>query len=432
MSPGLHPTPTAVRSRRALRPVLVAVFALALAGCDVYAPTWSTIHGDGANSDYSPVAGSPALTHAWSREFEGFINVGATHDPHGRAYLTTSAGACRLHALDVATGATVWCSGEVNGTAVISSALIDASGRIFLADDTAMHAFDPDGTLVWEVPIVGAPLSAQFTPNGRLVFITNIGTIYVLRREDGSHVLPPHELIPGATYTPGSGQLQACAMGRETCPSANTPSIDLATGRLTFTFWAPGATAAGVRAVRITESPVPAIEPLWTNDSLPGGSASSPTLSADRTRVYVTDNVGALHALDAATGVVLWSTTIGYASGGSVSVTPEGLIMPAGGGTSPLLAVADRGSYGEVVWTRPSLVNRGIPTQAAGGYSYATVQAPNFAADLVVVDTAAGTELDRHRLPGTPIFTVGTTVASDGTVLVPTISGDLHAYRPET
>jgi outer membrane protein assembly factor BamB len=413
------------------RGVLVVVALALLAGCDVYAPSWSTIHADGRNSDYSPVEGARALEPAWSREFEGLINVGATIDPSGRAYLTTSGGPCHLHVLDVATGDTIWCSSEVNYTAVISSPLIDRDGRIYLADDTAMHAFERDGTLLWETSIVGAPLSAQLTPNGRLVFITNIGTIYVLHREDGSHVLPPYELIPGATYEPLTGALLSCAQGTADCPSANTPSIDLATGRVTFTFWAPGAPQASVRAVQISEDPVPSITPLWSNDTLPGGSASSPSLSADGTRVYVTDNVGSLHALDAATGETIWSTSIGYASGGSVSVTPDGRVMPAGGGTSPLLAVADRGDHGELLWSRPELVNRGIPTQVAGDISYATVQAPNWAADLVVVDATDGTELDRHRLPGTPIFTVGTTVANDGTVLVPTISGDLHAYRPQ-
>lgn len=417
-------------SSHRVRSVLLACAAVVLAGCNLYAPSWSSIHGDGGNRDYSPVVGARALDPAWTRAFEGLINVGATVDPNGRAYLTTSSGACHLHVLDLATGQTEWCSGAVNGTAVISSALIDRDGRIFLADDTAMHAFAPDGTLLWETPIVGAPLSAQFTPNGRVVFITNVGTIYVLHREDGSAVLPPYELIPGATYTPGTGALQACARGTAACPSANTPSIDLDTGRLTFTFWAPGATQAGVRAVQISETPVPRITPLWTNDSLPGGSASSPTLSDDGTRIYVTDNVGALHALDAATGTSAWSITIGYAAGGSVSLSPARTVMPAGGGTSPLLAVADRGDHGELLWSRPDLVNRGIPTQVAGGTSYATIQAPNGAADLVVVDTATGTELDRHRLPGTSYFTVGTTVAPDGTVLVPTITGDLHAYRP--
>ena len=49
---------------------------------------------------------------------------------------------------------------------------------------------------------------------------------------------------------------------------------------------------------------------------------------------------------------------------------------------------------------------------------------------LVVLDTATGEVLDRHELPGVSGFSVGTTVGPDGTVLVPTIRGQLHAFVP--
>ena len=280
--------------------VAVAVLVL-LTGCDVYAPSWSTIHADGRNSDYSPVHGATDLTLAWQRSFGGNLTVGATVGPDGRVYLTGSTPGCQLQVLDGATGETIWCSGEVNYFAVISSPLIDRDGRIFVADNEAMHAFDHDGTLLWETPIEGAPLSAQFTQNGRVIFITHIGRIYVLHRETGAPVLPVHELTPGATYDPSIGFL-ACARGTADCPSANTLGIDIDTGVFVFTYWAPGEPQAAVRAMRITEDPVPSLTPLWTNDTLPGGSASSPTISADGERVYVNDNVGSVHALDMTTG----------------------------------------------------------------------------------------------------------------------------------
>jgi hypothetical protein len=64
--------------------------------------------------------------------------------------------------------------------------------------------------------------------------------------------------------------------------------------------------------------------------------------------------------------------------------------------------------------------------------AYATVAATTAprSLDLVVVDTATGRELDREPLPGTPAFTVGTTLGLDGTVYVPSIRGDLFAFRP--
>lgn len=414
--------------RRRLGPVAVAVVAaLALASCNLFGPGWSSVHADGSNSDYSSIPGPTKLALAWSKTFGGRINLGPTVDRDGRIYVTTGTTTCPLHALDSATGAELWCSNEVNLFAAMSSPVIDRDGRIFLADSSAMHAFDHDGHVLWETPIRGVPLSAQLNPNGRVVFVTNIGVIYVLRREDGSAVIPPYELIPGATFDPT--KVNACGLGTVDCPVANTPSIDLRTGLLTFTFWAPGATQAGLRAMRITEDPTPSITPVWANDSLPGGSASSPDISADGSRIYVNDNGGAIHALDAATGREIWSLPIGYAPFGSQSTSPAGLLMPAGGINSPLLAVRDDGDHGTLAWKRSDLFNRGLPTQTAGGRSYATIKTVDQANDLVVIDTATGAELDRAPIPGTSIFSVGTTVGQDGTILVPTINGRLLAYR---
>jgi len=418
------------RRRRAVIGASVLLIVGLAVSCSVYEPGWSTIHADARNADYSPVPGVDDLELAWTQQFSGTINVGATQDRSGRVYVTSTEAGCNLAALDPATGARVWCSGaDLDRFAVISSALIDSSGRLFLADGSAMHAFDRDGNQLWETPIVGVPLSAQFTPNGRVLFITHIGRIYVLRRETGAPVLPTVELVPGATWTPSQGVL-ACAQGTQACPSANTLAMDTVTGQFIFTFWAPGAPQAGVRSMRVTESPVPAVTAMWENTALPGGSASSPTVSADGRRVYVNDNVGSVHALDTSNGDGLWSFPIGYASGGSPSLTPEGTIMPAGGGSAPLLAIRDEGDHASLVWTRTDLVNRGIPTQVAGNRSYATVSTGSSTTALIVVDTTNGQELDRTVLPGTTYFSVGTTVSNGGMVYVPTLNGTLFAFRP--
>ena len=397
-----------------------------------YGPGWSAVHADAANTDYSPIRGATDLKLAWQIRLDGAINLGPTSDDRGRVYVTDNSNdaACHLHVLDGATGDTLWCSSEVDRFAVASSPLLDRDGRVFLADGEAMHAFDPDGHVLWETPIVGVPLSAQFTPSGHLLFITHIGRVYVLRRDTGSLALPVLELIPGRTWSPAESMV-ACLRGTSGCPSANTLAVDSRTGRFYFTFFAPDAAQAGVRAMQYVDVPTPALIPLWTNDDLPGGSASSPALSADGSRVYVTDNVDGMHALDAATGARIWRFPIGDAPGGSPSLSPDGVLMPSGSATGALLALRDDGDAATLLWSRDELLNRGVPTQAAGGLSYATVSAGGYLNDLVVVDTATGAELDRERLPGTTVFTVGTTVMADGTVLVPTFLGQLFAFRPE-
>lgn len=426
------------------RSLLVLLSAAALAGCvsgtspgasdpsptGAYAAGWSTAHADAGNSDYSPVPGARDLTLAWRRELGGMINLGPTADNSGRVYVTTAAtSGCRLHALDVRTGETVWCSDALNRLAVSSSPLLDKDGRIFVADSDAMFAFDAHGKILWRTPIVGAPLSAQFTPEGHLIFTTLIGRIYVLRRDTGDLVLPMIELIPGATFDASKGAM-ACMRGTPECPSANTLAVDLKTSRIFFTFWSPGTPAAGLRAMQLREGASPSLSPLWTNDTLPGGSAASPDLSPDGSRLYLTDNTGGLHALDAATGRTIWSYDLGYEAGGSASTSPSGLILPAGGGQGMVAAYQDAGDQGREVWRREDLINRGIPTQAAGDVAYVAVSKGRQENELLVLDTRTGETLDREALPGNTLFTVGTTVGPDGTVYVPAIRGQLFAFRP--
>lgn len=82
------------------------------------------------------------------------------------------------------------------------------------------------------------------------------------------------------------------------------------------------------------------------------------------------------------------------------------------------------------MWRNEALQNRGIPTIAAGGVAYATIGNERFSNDLAIIDTATGAVLDRHRLPGRTLFTVGTTLDANGYVYVPTFNGRLFAFRP--
>lgn len=393
-----------------------------------YAPGWSAVHADAANSNYYAKDGVSHLTLAWSRKFDGLINLGPTSDGKGRVYITTSGPGCRLHALDRVSGQTIWCSDLVGRLAVASSPLIDRDGALYLGDGQAMRSFDHDGRIRWTHPIIGVPLSAQFTPAGDLIFITHVGVIYVLNRETGDPVVAPYALVDSPSFDPAQGAV-ACMRGLPECPSANTPAMDLETGRFFFTFWTPGAKNAGIRAMRITNGPSPHLVEEWTNDSLPEGTASSPVLSADGKRLYLTDNAGGLHALDTATGRILWSLPIGYASEGAVSVSPKGVIMPAGGRGAALMAIEDRGDRGAILWKQDDLRNFGVATQTAGLRAYPTVSTGSGTADLLVVDIRTGAVLDRETIPGKPIFTVGTTVDEDGTVYVPSFRGELHAFR---
>ena len=78
-----------------------------------------------------------------------------------------------------------------------------------------------------------------------------------------------------------------------------------------------------------TGGPQPAIEAVWVNDSLAGGSAASPAISWDGRRIYTNDQSGNLLAID--TGATLWTQALGFSPFGSPSVTAGGRIVPTAG-----------------------------------------------------------------------------------------------------
>ena len=49
--------------------------AVALAGCNVYGPGWSSVHSDGSNSDYSRIAAPADVTLAWEHAFGGRMQI---------------------------------------------------------------------------------------------------------------------------------------------------------------------------------------------------------------------------------------------------------------------------------------------------------------------------------------------------------------------
>ncbi len=396
---------------------------------NIYGSGWSATHADARNTDFSQQEISRQVKLSWYRKFSGTINLGGSFGEDGTIYITTSGQGCHLYALDKATGQTKWCNDELNEFAVSSGVLIDREQRLFIADNRRMYAFNQHGRKLWVMDIDGFPFSAQFTQTGRLIFITHVGTIYVLDRKTGRPIIAPKNLAN--TEQPPDFDPRACMRGTKDCPCANTPAFDTLTGTMYFTFWYPNMQAAALVAMQYTEAPHPALEILWQNDDLPGGSASSPDISADGKTVYVNDNVSSIHAIDAATGIRRWSFDIGYAPGGSQSTSPSGHIIPGGGDKATLMCIRDDGTNATLVWKSDSLQNRGIVTQTTGDLAIATLKIGRLRYELSIVDIRDGRIYDRDKLPGQPLFSVGTTVGAEGTILVPTFNGYLYAFDKE-
>ena len=433
------------------RPILAATL-LVLAACsddggaasagagDLYSSSgWGTIHAGPRNSDASPFPGPDDLRFAFQAIEGRAVGAAATVGPDGTVYVGVGFGSdgssCFLFAVDGTTGEEAWCSDLLNDRAVTSSPLIDGDGHVFHGDNRAMHSFTAGGELRWSTPVVGFPISAQFTGDGHLLFMTHIGRIRVLDRATGGDVTPVVETIPGATYEPRPLDYAECLVGstESSCFAANTPAIDLASGRFYFSLFEPGSTQAALVAMRYVGGDAPRIEPVWRNESLEGGTSSSPVISADGTRLYVADQAQNLLALDAATGAILWTFPLGFSPLGSLSVSPGGRIVPTGGiDGGAVMAIQDDGPSARILWEIPGITSRSITAQASNDRGYlAGVRPPAFLSlEMFTIDLATGTVLDAEPFPESGAVTVGTSFDRSGRVYVVLLGNGLVGFEP--
>ena len=434
--------------RRVLRSsvmVMAAIATVMAAGCgsessvvDRYATAgWPAMHADARNSDTSPVTGSRDLEFSWSRPLGGPVAAYASVAANGQSFVTARAeNGCNLFSFQLDTGRKVWCTRMNDGVAA-STPIVDTATNVYVGESGAMASYTRNGQLRWRTLVVGTPLSAQFTGDGNLLFITQLGQINVLNPQTGAKVVSSYNLIPPPTFDqqpnaeliPDNQGLDECFLGTAGCPVANTPAIDLASGTFYFTFFGPNSLAADLIAMKYTGGENPSITPEWSTDALPGGTASSPDLSKDGKTVYTTDNNGTLWAIDAATGDTVWSYGIGFNSAGSPSTSDDGLIIPAGAGDGHLLAVQDKGDHAELVWERKDLLQLGVPAQTAGNTGYTVVREGDNGLSLVTFDTRSGETVAQNTLPGAVGFTVGTSVGPNGEVVTPSAIGELFVFK---
>ncbi len=398
---------------------------------------WPGIHADARNSDYSPVSGARALELAWTRPTGGPVTAYPSISKSGQMFVTSNnETGCNLYSFVIDNGRKRYCNRQNPGL-VASTPTIDGETNAYVGESGAMWSYNYIGQPRWRTPVVGTPISAQFTPDGNLLFVTQLGYVYVLSRQTGDHVASPFALLgnldpirqPNHPIIPDNLNLPDCFAGTAGCPVANTPAMDIKTGTFYTTVWRLGAPTASLVALQYSGGADPKVKQLWSADMLEGGSASSPDLSADGKTVYVNDNRNRLWALDTSNGQTRWIYDLGYTPLGSQSTSPDGLIIPAAGRGGHLVALRDKGDRAEVAWERKDLTQLGVPAQTSGNVGYTVVGTPD-ALSLLTFDTSNGNTLDTDPLPGAKGFTIGTAVGPDGEVVTATAIGELFVFKP--
>nr|WP_036527411.1 PQQ-binding-like beta-propeller repeat protein [Nocardia sp. CNY236] len=421
--------------------VLALVGALAVTGCgtdvdDITAGSgagWPAAHHDGRNSGTSPVTGARRLTLSWSRPIGGPIAEPITLGPEGQIFVTTRLPNCSIFSFQMATGRKRFCN-KLGPNAISAAAAVDGMTNVYVGDDSHVNSFNDMGQPRWRTTVAGTPVSVQFTGDGNLLTITQSGQVDVLSRQTGARVVPTVQLLGEPDFlahpslpwpAPGQG-LDHCGTGGPQCPVANVSPVDTSNGRFYVTVWQPGEPAAALAALRYVDGKV---HRDWQVRLLERGSATSPTLSADGDTVFVGDNTGRLIALDTAEGRVKWVHQLDWTPRGGISVSEDGLIIPAGD-DGYLLALRDAGDVAETAWERKDLALRGTPVQTAGNTGYTTA-AIGDGLNLVTFDIESGATIDSDVLPGAQGATTGTSVGAEGEVVVATRIGEIFTFTPE-
>jgi outer membrane protein assembly factor BamB len=196
--------------------------------------------------------------------------------------------------------------------------------------------------------------------------------------------------------------------------------------------WAqPGGNAdKSMGQLALAESP----SRIWTAD-IDGGSnrerlAAAPVIADGK--LFVTDVTATVHAFDAATGAKLWSKGISDTKenpnarfGGGVSFDDNRVYATDGLGDVVALNAAD----GNEVWrVKPGGPLRGSPT-IANGVVYVLSQDNQLFA--INQDTGKVNWVQSGTLESQGVFGVAAPAASQGTVVAGFSSGELNAYRYE-
>ncbi len=175
--------------------------------------------------------------------------------------------------------------------------------------------------------------------------------------------------------------------------------------------------------------------PAWSVQ-IPGSTnrvqLAAPPVVADG-RLYVVDVDAAVHAYDAASGAVLWTSSIAGDDpdvrnalfGGGVSVAGNRVFATNGAGDVAMLDA----STGGIIWkVRPSGPLRGSPT-LSNGHVYVMAQDNQ----LFALNQTDGTQIWQATasIGSGSVFGVGAPAAGQGTVVAGYSSGELYAYRYE-
>jgi len=372
--------------------------------------SFNAIHVGVANSDNVWVAAAPMFELDWVAEPSYFIGNGPLFDNEGNLYFSPQfyhGERVLLVSLDAETGERRWAIPAEDDMHSSSPAFIlndpenPGAQIIYVMGYGRAMALRPDGSEVWRTAtgLSLPPLDRSKSAGSRvhsfnyhpatdsLVAVSKTGELFAFDRKTGQLVAPIGQ-VPGAPAVSGRGTkipgfisdrvdpLMDEAFGKNAAGLSlfssavnyiyggggivtNYFSIDPDSSRIYIAATAPdtedgtedGRSEVGaIYALDLVDDGNAGLEfRILNRTTFEGGTGSTPALSADGRRLYVSDNTGHVIALDSELNEV-WRVDVGEPLVGSISVSPDNSELYAVT-RKDVIQLIDEGTRGTRTWT---------------------------------------------------------------------------------
>ncbi|GAB2646769.1 PQQ-binding-like beta-propeller repeat protein [Gordonia jinhuaensis] len=390
---------------------------------------WSSAGGNAANSNFAAVSSASDLSLSWSRDLGGPITAPVVvSGKQNVAVSAATSGGCAFFLLDSRAGRKDFCRRFADG-ATANAPLVDQFDNYYIGEPGTFYSINAGGGVRWKFATEGMALPAKFGARTVVLVATTQGQLLALRSQTGDLVAAPLNLRPDVHPDDPTAGLDQCAVGGPQCAIAAPPAVDTARQRAYLIVRASGASAAQVVGVDYSE--VDGTRKLRSvfQAAVPDGATGTPVLSADGTTLYVFGTNGHLYAIDTGSAAVRWSFDLGGYGYGTMSVSPEGVIMPAPALGSPAIALRDNRTSAAQLWRRDDLHTAGLPTLAEGGTAWVPVRDPN-TSQLSITEVSArdGTTKGSVEIGRSEGFVTGVSIGTDGAIATAATTGTVYYF----
>ena len=414
--------------------------------------TWRSLHSDVRSSDEITGALAPVFETEWIAEPNTYNPTGPVFDSEGNVYFSPLAPIepVVMISLDPVDGSRRWSiPATTNAPVGFHTPLVlkdptdpDSEALFLVLADRAI-AVRPDGSTIWDVddvPLFPNPLAGiigiqYHGPSDSLIAVSTDGYLLGIDRSTGAVSLPLVELPGEVTRTPLStipfpvvicmqqkiAQLTDLAAAGLTfldfinlllgngIEVANSFSIDPNSGRLWVAATAPDETDGTIDGISDFGA-LYAIDVVSTGSGyaaqeacradFQGGTAATPTIKADGSRIYAADNATSVLAYDASDCSKIWSLDVGEQVFGSIGVSSDNQELYASSRTA-VRQIFDRGDHGELGWaSTPEVFDlERIPPPLRGVLQHFNLLLAGVSATGVSVQVGVGVRTAPRDLP---------------------------------